>query len=85
MSTTFAERLATGLVLLGWTERKSRSRYREFEKPGNFLKLFVGPEGALRSGAFASLSHSIGQPSNQTAFYRHVLLAASGEPLRGEP
>jgi hypothetical protein len=70
---TYAERLAAGLVQIGFHEVPSKSKkYREFNQPG-FRKYFIGKAGALRAGDSASGSWSMGDPMHQTPTYKHVL------------
>ena len=85
---TFKARLMQGLANLGWTQEPTASRkYVCFAPPAGYerhtgkgWRLFVGKNGALRSGRVASHSSSIGDPCDQTKFYRNVL-AASELPL----
>lgn len=79
---TYEQRLIAGLVAMGWQEdRTDRSRYTAFRKLGAESRVFVGPSGALRIGANASSSHSIGDPSRQTAAYLRVLNAGNPNVL----
>lgn len=77
MAKTYQERLVAGLKAKGWVaDAGDRSKYQAFthaEKPGR--KLFVGPNGALRSGDCASRSFSIGDAARQSEFYTAVLAA----------
>lgn len=79
---TYEQRLIAGLQTMGWQETTSASgKYTAFAKPGRVnaqgkpLKLFVGSNGALRTGLTASNSHSIGDPSHRQPFYNEVLKA----------
>lgn len=81
MKHTLEARLAAGLVALGWVEDKGeRSRYRAFTKestktPGQWVRVFIGPSGALRSGPCASRSRSLACPGSPTPFYEKLLQA----------
>jgi hypothetical protein len=73
---TYEARLIAGLISMGWTQDlNDRSRYSAFVKAGHQRKLFVGPNGALRSGHCASQSGSIGDSRRQSEFYLKVLAA----------
>jgi len=71
---TFRERLIAGLLANGWKEDKAdKSRYPAFHNPEHVKKLFVGKNGALRSGRCASKSQSVGLPVHQTELYKRIL------------
>lgn len=81
---TYAERLEAGLLASGWFKVTTASgKYQAFKRDNDPLLLFVGPAGALRRGACASRSHSIGDPSRQTKFYARML--EKGTPLSAVP
>ena|SRR5438128_422828 len=70
---TYAERLAAGLVQIGFHEVPGKSKkYREFRQD-KFRNYYVGKAGALRAGDSASGSWSMGDPSHQSSTYKHVL------------
>ncbi len=72
MSKTYQERLIAGLTAMGYKPIEHKSGlYKAFIRNGP--KMFVGPNGALRTGRSASNSHSVGDPSQQTGFYSMVL------------
>ena len=80
MKTTYAELLVTGLVQFGYAEVPSKTKYRTFVKRGEVdsgMRLFVGPNGALRKGRIASESWSLGEPGNKTPVYVNVLAKAA--------
>lgn len=71
---TYAERLTKGLLAMGWKiDHADRSRYVAFTHVGHKFKLFVGPNGALRSGRTASASSSIGDATRQNSFYKGIV------------
>lgn len=71
---TYAERLTKGLLAMGWKiDHGDRSRYVAFTHVGHKFKLFVGPNGALRSGTCASKSSSIGDATRQGSFYKGIV------------
>lgn len=72
---TYERRLITGLICLGYKENAARrGKLRMFSIPGNQFSLFVGPNGALRSGTCASQSRSIGCPRGFcTGAYKEIL------------
>ena len=78
MAKTFKERLVVGLLVAGYVEGQGLSRkYAVFARYGELnKKLFVGPNGALRSGRCATDSFSIGDPCNQTEAYKRFLTLA---------
>ncbi len=79
MSKTYQERLIAGLTAMGYKPIEHKSGlYKAFIRNGP--RMFVGPNGALRTGRSASNSHSVGDPSQQTGFYSMVL-AKSDEAL----
>jgi len=78
---TFCERLIAGLLAYGWhRDLTNRSKYEAFTHSDRKQKLFVGPNGALRTGECASRSVSIGDAGNQTTFYQSLL--AKGTPVK---
>jgi len=82
---TYKERLEAGLLALGWHAVETASgKYSAFAKDIRTPILYIGNAGALRAGACASQSHSIGDPSRQTAFYVKVL-AAGDQALAALP
>jgi len=75
---TYKEQLIRGLLALGWKvdDTSASSKYKAFTSPfGEDQRLFVGSNGALRSGRVATQSHSIGDPQHQTSYYIKVLKA----------
>ena len=71
---TYEERLVAGLIAIGYSEDETkRTKLRCFIKEGRANKLFVGPNGALRSGKCATKSYSIGNPSDKNSFYLDLL------------
>ena len=76
---TLKERLIADLRSLGWREATgNRSRYTAFVHPDKVKHpnmLFVGDNGALRSGLCASRSCSIGHATHQTPYYSLALTA----------
>ncbi len=65
-----------GLTSLGWRlDVNDKSKYEAYRKPGDKHKLFVGPNGALRSGECASRSFSMGDATRLTPFYKSILEA----------
>lgn len=73
---TLHDRLVAGLLALGWSkDHTDKSRYDAFMHPKRQAKLFVGTNGALRSGECASRSFSIGDAARQTPAYSHYLAA----------
>jgi hypothetical protein len=75
---TWHDKLEIGLTVTGWVkDSMDRSRYTAFKNP-NFpnFKLFIGKAGALRKGANASSSFSLGDPNNITPMYQRILNAA---------
>lgn len=72
-SPTYAERLAAGLIAMGFKEVPSKSKkYREFRQE-KFRNYYVGKAGALRAGDSASGSWSMGDPNHQNSTYKTVL------------
>lgn len=71
---TYQQRLEAGLKKIGANKFQKNSN----TVPGWQCKdikhlLFVGSRGALRAGPSWSKSWSIGDPINQTPFYRYLL------------
>ncbi len=80
---TYQERLIAGLTAMGYKpDPTNKSHYKAFVHPQSDGRLFVGTNGALRSGRTASSSHSVGDPSRQTGFYTKVL--AKGDAAASE-
>lgn len=75
MKVNIADQLAAGLETLGWVEIADRSKYRAFIHEGQNYKLFLGSKGGLRAGKNASDSMSMGDPSNQSSFYKKAMVA----------
>jgi hypothetical protein len=73
---TYKERLIAGLKVLGYREIPAgSSKYAVFHKDGLKNKLFVGKNGALRSGLRPSGSFSQGDAGNQSPVYQRILIA----------
>ena len=75
---TYRDRLVAGLGALGWTPdiRATTRKYEVFiNDNGTVQRLFVGPSGALRAGACATKSFSVGCPRSERGFYLKVLTA----------
>lgn len=68
---TIKERLVAGLQAKGWQPcpKRTTSKLQAFEKAGVRSVVFVGVNGALRSGRTASDSYSL----ERTAAYADVL------------
>jgi len=54
-----SEKIIKYLIEKGCVEVKSRSKYRQFKRPGRDDFYFVGKNGALRAGKNASNSVSL--------------------------
>lgn len=83
MTDTYHDRLVAGLEAMGFrrdtNERTGRySAYYNLAKPE--VKIYVGPNGALRKGPCVARSYSIGQPTRQTGMYKTLLAAGEGRP-----
>jgi hypothetical protein len=65
-----SEQISNALINSNWKEEKSNSRkYRKFSKSDFNFFLFVGKNGALRSGRNSSNSRSL----TETKFYNNLL------------
>lgn len=53
---TVQQRLAHGLLILGFTEIKPTTHYRVFKKPGDNRYFYVGSAGALRFNTTGKVS-----------------------------
>lgn len=78
---TYQEQIIKGLTLMGCQPVTTATRkYQVFrlnrEGYDKFL-FFVGPKGALRRGKCATDSVSVGDPQNQTGFYKRLLEASA--------
>ena len=82
MKHTYHDRLVAGLTAMGYKVVNNKSRYA-FLYTSDKYKLFVGANGALRSGECATASHSIGQASSQSTFYKMVLVKGDAALAEG--
>jgi len=70
---TYKERLVAGLLADGWRrEQHTGAKVPGYVKPG-MKKVFVGVNGALRTGSCKSSSWSVGDPTRVTVFYKKLL------------
>lgn len=76
---TYRERLIAGLKSMGYIAEQNRSKYDAFVHTQRSNKLFVGSNGALRSGPSASNSYSLGDPANQSTLYKQILEKGDAE------
>lgn len=82
MAKTYKERLAAGLKASGWKQAEgvSCAKYQVWTHVDRGFKLYLGPNGALRSGYTVAESRSIGCPSgHQNVFYLHLLGTGDAE------
>ena len=54
-------------------------KYNAWHHPDKKTVLFVGVNGALRSGDCASKSHSVGDPARHEGFYGRLLASGDAE------
>ncbi len=84
---TLQERLAAGLLAMGYVYIGIRGKYQHFKKgqatPGlsYYPTLFVGKSGALRYGPVPSRSRSVDGGDRDGAFYKAVLQLGDKQSL----
>ena len=83
MAKTIREKLAYGLITMGYKNTGTKSGFMVFEKvysDSNTITLFLGPSGAMRKGKSPSNSYSIGCPAYtmRTPIYEKALAIANG-------